>query len=243
MFRAIVVAAALLSASAAAGASEVRGRATVIDANTFAVNGTVVHLDGIEAPESNQRCNMDDGIKWFCGRAAAAVLFLIVQERDVVCRIDPARESDDGAAMARCSVAGKDVGGEMIRRGMAWAADAAPAGYRALQQEAEKIKRGVYQAETERASEFRARRWREAKSGAPGACPIKGNVDPFGRRIYHLPWSQWYALTKVTEARGERWFCSEHEAIAAGWRRAAWNFVPRLAAGDMPAGGVLENQR
>ncbi len=243
MLKAIVIAVVFGLVSTAAAAGEVSGRATVIDANTFTVNGTVVHLAGIEAPESNQRCDMVDGVKWFCGRAAAAVLFLIVQERDVVCRIDPDRESEDGARMARCTVAGQDVGGEMIRRGMAWASASAPADYRALQRQAEAAKRGVYQAKTEPAHAFRERRWREAKSNAPGACPIKGNVDPLGRRIYHLPWSQWYALTKVTEARGERWFCNEREAIAAGWRRAAWNFVPRLAAGDMPPGGVLENQR
>ena len=153
------------------------------------------------------------------------------------------RKADDGAPYAYCTIATKDVGSEMIRAGMAWAAKDAPYDYREIEATTAERKIGVFQATTERADAFRARRWREAQAERAGACPIKGNVDGFGRRIYHVPWSQWYALTKVSESRGERWFCDERAAVEAGWRRAAWNFVPRLAANDMPKGGVLENQR
>jgi len=52
-----------------------------------------------------------------------------------------------------------------------------------------------------------------------GACLIKGNVSLRGERIYHLPGCRYYGPTKVDPARGERWFCSEADAIAAGWRR------------------------
>lgn len=48
-------------------------------------------------------------------------------------------------------------------------------------------------------------------------CTIKGNVSRSGR-IYHLPDSAGYARTLIDESRGERWFCSEDEARAAGWR-------------------------
>jgi len=30
--------------------------------------------------------------------------------------------------------------------------------------------------------------------------------------------SKWYSKTKINESKGERWFCSEAEAKAAGWR-------------------------
>jgi hypothetical protein len=33
-----------------------------------------------------------------------------------------------------------------------------------------------------------------------------------------MPWSPWYASVKIDEGKGERWFCSEAEAQAAGWR-------------------------
>ena len=33
-----------------------------------------------------------------------------------------------------------------------------------------------------------------------------------------MPWSPWYAQIKIEPDKGKRWFCSEAEAIAAGWR-------------------------
>ncbi|MEO0830789.1 MAG: thermonuclease family protein, partial [Pseudomonadota bacterium] len=32
-----------------------------------------------------------------------------------------------------------------------------------------------------------------------------------------------YSRTFVNEAKGERWFCSEGDAVAAGWRAPRWN--------------------
>jgi hypothetical protein len=33
-----------------------------------------------------------------------------------------------------------------------------------------------------------------------------------------MPSSPWYAQIRMTSAEGKRWFCTEAEAIAAGWR-------------------------
>jgi endonuclease YncB( thermonuclease family) len=57
----------------------------------------------------------------------------------------------------------------------------------------------------------------QVSSPPPGACHIKGNISDSGR-IYHVPGSPAYERTKIDEAKGERWFCSEAEARAAGWR-------------------------
>jgi len=46
-------------------------------------------------------------------------------------------------------------------------------------------------------------------------CTIKGNISSKGERIYHPPGS----ATVIDTNRGERWFCTEAEAVAAGWRR------------------------
>lgn len=243
MIRAIIAVFAVLLVSFGAAAEVVRGKASIADANTLVINGQRLRLAGIDAPESNQRCKLPSGIEWFCGRAAAQVLFTIAHERQAVCTTLASRRADDGGFLAYCTIATVDVGSEMIRRGMAWAGTDASAEYRSFEAAAAKAKRGIFQTPTERADAYRARRWREAKAERGGACAIKGNVDGIGRRIYHLPWSQWYALTKISENRGERWFCDERAAVAAGWQRAKWNFVPRLAASDMPKGGVLENQR
>lgn len=52
------------------------------------------------------------------------------------------------------------------------------------------------------------------------ACNIKGNVNTRGERIYHMPGQKYYAETRISASHGERWFCSEAEARAAGWRRS-----------------------
>lgn len=53
---------------------------------------------------------------------------------------------------------------------------------------------------------------------APGGCAIKGNINRKGERIYHLPGSTWYGRTAIDTGAGERMFCSEADAVAAGWR-------------------------
>jgi hypothetical protein len=54
-------------------------------------------------------------------------------------------------------------------------------------------------------------------SGGREGCRIKGNISGNGK-IYHVPGSDAYAKTRIDESKGERWFCSEDEARAAGWR-------------------------
>ncbi|ANN59643.1 hypothetical protein A9174_24950 [Mesorhizobium loti NZP2037] len=54
-----------------------------------------------------------------------------------------------------------------------------------------------------------------------GGCYIKGNISiNTGEHIYHVPGQEHYWETKISPQYGERWFCSEQEAVAAGWRRA-----------------------
>ncbi|MBB4396640.1 hypothetical protein [Bradyrhizobium sp. ERR14] len=52
-------------------------------------------------------------------------------------------------------------------------------------------------------------------------CLIKGTVDRNGERIYHLPGQLSYEQIDMTKKPGERWLCSEAEAEATGWRKAA----------------------
>lgn len=51
-------------------------------------------------------------------------------------------------------------------------------------------------------------------------CNIKGNISTSGEKIYHLLGCGSYTKTQIDESRGERWFCSEQQAQAAGWRKA-----------------------
>ena len=59
-----------------------------------------------------------------------------------------------------------------------------------------------------------------AASVQSGACNIKGNISRKGVRIYHVPGQKYYVQTRISAGKGERWFCTEQEARAAGWRRS-----------------------
>ncbi len=56
----------------------------------------------------------------------------------------------------------------------------------------------------------------QGSKGLPGNCVIKGNIGKRGH-IFHVPGSRSYESTKISADKGERWFCTEDEARAAGW--------------------------
>ena len=55
-----------------------------------------------------------------------------------------------------------------------------------------------------------------------GEGMIKGDITRDGKKIYYTPGSRYYSRARIDEAAGERWFCSETEARASGWRKS-WN--------------------
>jgi hypothetical protein len=60
-----------------------------------------------------------------------------------------------------------------------------------------------------------------AAIGLISGCDIKGNISiNSGERIYHVPGQMFYSDTIIRPEYGERWFCTEQEAIAAGWHKA-----------------------
>jgi endonuclease YncB( thermonuclease family) len=190
----------------------------VVDGDTLEVDGTIYRLNGIDAPEHGQRCG-----DWACGEDATAALVEIVKGRDVTC--DPVTEDGYGRVIATCRADGRDVGAEMIGRGLAWAFLKYSDAYALDELNAKSLATGIWSAEYETPWEFRDKRWKAAvsrKQGAPDGCPIKGNISRNGR-IYHAPWSPWYGRTRIDPGKGERWFCSEAEAAAAGWRAPYWN--------------------
>lgn len=51
-------------------------------------------------------------------------------------------------------------------------------------------------------------------------CTIKGNIDPASyEKFYHLPACRHYNQTVLNLAYGEKWFCSEEEAVASGFKK------------------------
>jgi len=60
-----------------------------------------------------------------------------------------------------------------------------------------------------------------SKSTQKSSCNFKGNVSYNKRRkIYHVPGQRDYESTVISSHRGERWFCSEADARANGWKKA-----------------------
>lgn len=51
-------------------------------------------------------------------------------------------------------------------------------------------------------------------------CTIKGNISSSGEKIYHVPGGAYYDKTIIDTSAGERWFCTEAEAVSAGWRKS-----------------------
>jgi len=62
---------------------------------------------------------------------------------------------------------------------------------------------------------------KHAHATTKSGCRIKGNVSyNNNRKIYHVPGQKDYKKTRISSHRGERWFCSEAEAPANGWKKA-----------------------
>lgn len=198
----------------------IRGIAKVSDGDTIEVAGQRIRLEGIDAPEAGQQCLSRFGYVWPCGDKATAMLARLIDGQVVEC----ADHGTDkyGRMLGVCHLGDMDVNAEMVRRGFAWAFVRYSQAYVQVEAEAKAARAGIWNGLAVPAWEYRAGRWANAEHEAPAGCAIKGNVTSSGR-IYHMPWSPWYAKVRMDGDRGKRWFCSEAEAVAAGWRPAGFH--------------------
>ncbi len=204
-----------------AAAGVISGQASVVDGDTVDIGDTRIRLEGIDAPESGQRCPSRIIGTWRCGRSATRALEKMIGTAPLTCE---GRGTDRyGRMIGVCFAHGKDINAEMVRAGHAWAFVKYSDTYTAEEAAARSARAGIWAADTpaQPAWDYRARRWSSAETQAPSGCAIKGNISQSGDRIYHTPWSPWYDKVRISEPAGERWFCSEGEAAAAGWRPAA----------------------
>lgn len=194
------------------------GPARVIDGDTLDIARDRVRLYGIDAPEAGQSCG--DAPRWPCGTEAAAALTNWIAGRPVTC-VEIERDRYQ-RAVSTCTVDGEDLGDWMVRSG--WAVEYrqySDGRYAEAERAAAAAGAGIHRSTFTRPSDWRrdgdqtqvAASYREA-----GDCRIKGNISANGERIYHMPGMRSYGPTRIDEAAGERWFCSEADAIAAGWR-------------------------
>jgi len=191
------------------------GDLIVVDGDTIRFLGRKIRLEGIDAPEKAQSCKDKDGFSWPCGKESAAHLEGLVTAGSLSC--DWGSTDSYGRWLATCHVDGRNIIAAMVRSGYAMAFVRYSERYRDQEAVARAAQAGLWQGEFVPPWVFRAKRWEVSTRSAPGNCPIKGNISSRGR-IYHTPWPPHYNRTRINEARGERWFCTEGEALAAGWR-------------------------
>ncbi len=216
------------AAKARPDASTISGRASVIDGDTIEIAGTRVRFNGVDAPENAQLCRDARGKNYRCGQAAAnALAAWLAKSRPVTCMfVDWDRY---GRFVGDCYRAdGESVAAWLVSAGhaMDWPRHSGGA-YATQQANAQAARRGIWQGEVQPPWEWRAEQHapKTEASSAPvrllsGSCDIKGNISKKGERIYHVPGQRFYEETVITTSKGERMFCSEDEARAAGWRRA-----------------------
>ena len=203
-----------------AAAAEITGKPRVIDGNTIEIAGQRIRLHGIDAPESAQTC-LADNRRWRCGRNATLALAGMIGTNWVTCR---ERGRDPyGRIAAVCHLAGArgaDVGAMMVAAGWALADRRIASDYVSQEARARRARSGVWRGDFIRPWQWRRGFRLSVRDTDPGACRIKGDIGRRGVRVYHVPGARFYDRTKIDRGTGERWFCTESEARAAGWRRS-----------------------
>lgn len=192
----------------------------VADGDTFRVSiagkSETVRIIGIDTPET-----VDPRKEVQCyGKEASDRLKELLAGAEVTLARNPAEDRDKYRRMLRyVELRGEDIGARMIREGYAFSYKAYPhprlEAYNALEKAARAEKRGLWTACPASSAAVSS-----ASASPPSACFIKGNISGNGTKLYHFPGCGSYITTKITLSAGERWFCSEAQARAAGWRKA-----------------------
>ena len=212
----IVLGFAALMAATTPARAEIAGTASVIDGDTIEIHRTRIRLFGIDAPESSQLCE-SGGKKYRCGQQAALALDGMTAGKTVRCQ---EKDRDRyGRTVAECFTGSTSLNGWMVAQGWAVAYRQYSKAFIPQEEDARRARRGIWQGSFQMPADYR-RKPSPEEQAAHGECLIKGNINSKGGRLYHLPGSSGYGKTKIDTAKGERWFCSEDEARAAGWTTA-----------------------
>jgi len=201
----------LVGPFAVAAESQV-GLASVIDGDTLKINGVSHRLEKIDAPELEQTCGRD-GVEWLCGAESAQHLRQLIRSREVLC--DIGGKDGYGRMLSVCYVGKRNLNAEMVAAGYALAYRKYGDDFVAFEDHAREGKLGLWAGTFVEPWEYR--RKPAVEQIPPDGCVLKGNINSKGVRLYHRPADRSYAQTVITPEKGERWFCSEDDAIAAGW--------------------------
>lgn len=228
-----------LLAIAAQAADKISGIPHIVDGDTIVVGTTKIRLASIDAPETDQVCLDAEQKRWACGIEARDRLAGHIGSRSIDCA--PSGSDVYGRILAVCTVAGEDLNAWMVHQGWALAFVLYSKEYVPDEEAARSAKRGIWSGAFIAPWDWRHRNHQTVVLGATNVpisaqvellapesaaqapspdCIIKGNVNRNGERIYFRPGQLDYARVDMNKP-GKRWFCTEDEAKAAGWRPAA----------------------
>lgn len=217
----------------------------VVDGDTVRVGEQTVRLHAIDAPEVDQLCGDAQSPAWPCGAWVKDQTVALFEGKSAQC--DTVETDRYGRIVAKCFVDGRDIGETLVSAGLAFAYRQYGLDYDLEEKAAAVNRRGLHgtgvmspaafraaqragQATVRARDDTGAKTVRVPDTPAPGRrvlpgvlnpqCSIKGNISRSGERIYHVPGQEFYDDTQISPSKGERWFCSESEARAAGWRKA-----------------------
>jgi endonuclease YncB( thermonuclease family) len=126
-------------------AGEIRGRATVTDGDTIEIRDRDIRLHGIDAPESGQRCRLDDGRVWRCGQKAALALDDRIDRRTIRC--EWSERGQYGRLIGTCYQGGTDLNAWMVRQGWALAYREYSRAYVDAERAARNADRGIWRGD------------------------------------------------------------------------------------------------
>jgi endonuclease YncB( thermonuclease family) len=219
--------------------AEISGAPRIVDGDTVEIGQTKIRLLGIDAPETDQICLDTKGDKWACGIVARDEL--VRHSNGQVWECTTTGNDPYGRSLASCFIEGEDLSKWMVRSGWALSFIRYSHAYYADEVAAREARAGLWSGSFIAPWDWRHRNKASIILGAasmpvdaqtillgpflaseaPSAeCVIKGNVNRKGERVYHLPGQLNYGKINMTKKLAERWFCTEVEAEAAGWRKA-----------------------
>lgn len=141
------------------------GDVRVVDGDTVVEGGRRLRLVGMDAPELGQLCRRLDGETYRCGDVARHALVQLLRAGRLECHV--AGQDRYGRGLARCEAGGIDVGGELVRQGLA----VSFGHYLAEERRAEAARIGLWSGTFERPSEWRRLHAMTAEDRDKAVCP------------------------------------------------------------------------
>lgn len=133
-----------LAVSGVAAQEVVTGAAKLVDADIIMVEKQRVILWAVDAPERPQKCFVGD-LTWDCYGAARQALGELIASGEASCTLTPGEPDKFNRRYGVCRSAGKDIGAELVRLGMARAFVEQGPDYVTQEEEAKAAAIGVFQ--------------------------------------------------------------------------------------------------